>query len=201
MEKPQFFYSYISAKGRPASGWRIIRRHMPKTRKQKEAALQDAEKNLQGAKSVVFVGYHGLTVPEIEILRAQARADGIVLRVIKKTLLQRAFASQKLDINAKELGQGLAVAFSNSDEVAAAKLLAKFQKDHEVLKIYGGLLENKFVDASAIVSLSKLPGKLELYAKLVSSLNAPVSGFVNVLAGTMRGLVSVLNGIKDVKAI
>jgi len=157
------------------------------------------EKNLQSAKSVVFVGYHGLTVPEIEILRAQARAEGILLRVIKKTLLQRAFASQKLDINAKELGKDLAVAFSNSDEVAAAKILNKFKKEHDALKIYGGLLENKLIDAAAVLSLAKLPGKLELYAKLVGSMNAPVSGFVNVLSGTMRGLVNVLNGIKDAK--
>lgn len=174
---------------------------MPKTRQQKEEALQDAEKNLQSAKSVVFVGYHGLPVSDIEILRAQARADGVVLRVIKKTLLQRAFASQKLDINARQLGKDLAAAFSNSDEVAGAKLLAKFQKNHEALKIYGGVLENKFIDSTAILALSKLPGKLELYAKLVGSMNAPVSGFVNVLSGTMRGLVNVLNGIKDSKAV
>lgn len=172
---------------------------MPKTRKQKEQSLQDTEKNLQSAKSVVFVGYHGLTVADIDALRRQARAEGIVFRVIKKTLLQRAFASQKLDINAKELGESLAAAFSHSDEVAAAKILTKFKKEHDALKIYGGLLENKFMDATAVISLSKLPGKLELYAKLVGSMNAPVSGFVNVLSGTMRGLVNVLNGIKEAK--
>ena len=172
---------------------------MPKTRKQKEAALQDAQKNLEGAKSVIFVGYHGLTVPEIEVLRRQARQENIVLRVIKKTLLQRAFASNKLDINAKDLGASLAAAFSNSDEVAVAKLLAKFKKDHDALQIYGGILESKLIDNAAVISLSKLPGKLELYAKLVGTINAPISGLVNTLAGTMRGLVNVLNGIKDAK--
>lgn len=173
---------------------------MPKTRKQKEQALKEIETHLGDSKSIVFVGYHGLSVPDIEILRQEARKQGVLLRVVKKTLLQRAFSNKELNLKAKDLGTGLAVAFSLSDEVTAAKLLAKFQKDHEALKIYGGLLENKFVDGSAVLALSKLPGKLELYGKLVGSLNAPVSGLVNVLAGTMRGLVTVLNGIKDAKA-
>ncbi len=173
---------------------------MSKTRKQKEQTLKQAGADLSQAKALVFAGYHGLTVAEIDGLRRQLRAEQVKFQVIKKTLLQKAFAGANLDIDAKNIGADLAVAYGLSDEVAAAKLLAGFQKQHEALRIYGGVLENKFIDAAAVMSLAKLPSKLELYAKLVGSINAPVAGFVNTLGGVMRGLVNALNGIKDAKA-
>src|SRR3989344_1610907 len=166
---------------------------MAKTRKQKEGALEAVSADVAAAKAMVFTGYHGLSVPEVEKLRRALRAEKVSYRVIKKTLLQKAFSAGQIDIDAKGLGPDLAVAFGLADEVAAAKILAKFQKEHEALKIYGGLLENKFIDKAAVMSLAKLPGKQELYAKLVGSINAPVSGFVNALAGVTRSFVNVLN--------
>ena len=104
-----------------------------------------------------------------------------------------------IDVDIKNLGQGLAIAYAMSDEVSAAKILAKFQKENESLQIYGGVLENNFLDKDSILALSKLLSKPELYAKLVGSINAPVSGFINVLSGVMRGFMQVLNQIKDLK--
>ncbi|MBI4122478.1 MAG: 50S ribosomal protein L10 [Parcubacteria group bacterium] len=173
---------------------------MPKTRKQKETTLVAATQDAASAKSFVFVGYHGLSVPEIEELRKELRAEQVVFKVIKKTLLKKALNEHNMDVDVKNLGEGLAVAFGMSDEVGAAKVLAKFQKTHEALKIYGGILEAKFIDERGVSALAKLLSKPELYAKLVGSINAPVSGLVTVLAGTVRGLVNVLNGIKDAKA-
>ncbi|MDP1709806.1 MAG: 50S ribosomal protein L10, partial [Candidatus Komeilibacteria bacterium] len=109
---------------------------MSKTRKQKEEALKDVKSDVKEAKAMVFAGYHGLSVPEIEKLRKNLRAEQVSFRVIKKTLLQRAFTDNKIDVEAKNLGLGLAVAFGMSDEVAPAKILAKFQKEHDALKIY-----------------------------------------------------------------
>ena len=173
---------------------------MPKTRKQKEQTLSQVEADLGQAKSLVFAGYHGLTVADIDALRRELRSERVKFQVIKKTLLQKAFTNQKIEIEAKKIGADLAVAYGLNDEVAPAKLLAKFQKQHEALKIYGGMLENKFIDATTVLSLAKLPNKLELYAKLVGSINAPVAGFVNTLSGALRGLITALNGIKDAKA-
>lgn len=172
---------------------------MAKTRKQKEGALEAVTADVVAAKAMVFTGYHGLTVPQVEKLRRALRAEKVSYRVIKKTLLQKAFTDGKIDVNAKGVGPDLAVAFGLADEVAAAKILAKFKKEHDALKIYGGLLENKFIDAAAVMALSKLPSREELYAKLVGSINAPVSGFVNTLAGTVRSLMNVLSSIKDTK--
>ena len=172
---------------------------MPKTRQQKEEVLQELVKDVSESKAMVFLGYHGLTVPEIEDLRKKLREEMVEMKVIKKTLLQKAFAEQKMDINVKTLGDGLAVLLGKGDEVSPARIISEFKKEHEVVDIYGGILESTFIDETKVVSLAKLPGKQELYAKLVGSINSPVSGFVNVLAGNVRGLVNVLNGIKDAK--
>jgi|TARA_B100001971_G_C18199764_1_gene543809 large subunit ribosomal protein L10 len=172
---------------------------MPKTRHQKEETFAQAKEDTHAAKSIVFVGYHGLSVPQTEDLRKQLRDEQVKFQVIKKTLLKKVLDDAKLDIDVKNLGEGLAIAYAMNDEVSTAKVLANFQKDNEALTLYGGVLEEKFMNEAEVMALSKLLSKPELYAKLVGSINAPLSGFVNVLAGTMRGLVQVLNGIKDSK--
>ncbi|MEK7164691.1 MAG: 50S ribosomal protein L10, partial [Patescibacteria group bacterium] len=99
---------------------------MAKTRKQKEGVLEAVTGDVAAAKAMVFTGYHGLTVPEIEKLRRELRAEKVSYRVIKKTLLQKAFTAGKIEVDVKAVGPDLAVAFGLSDEVAAAKILAKF---------------------------------------------------------------------------
>ena len=173
---------------------------MPKTRKQKEEALKEAAELVKDAKSMVFVGYHGLSVAQLSELRRKLAAEQVTFQVIKKTLIKRVLDQAKLAVDVKNLGEGLAVAFALSDEVSAARVLAAFQKENEALKLYGGVMESAFIDEAGVVALSKLLSKPELYAKLVGSINAPISGFVNALAGTVRGLVNVLNGIRDAQA-
>jgi large subunit ribosomal protein L10 len=80
-----------------------------------------------------------------------------------------------------------------------AKLLNQFRAQHEAMKFIGGLLENKYIDAVKVLELANVPGKQELLAKLVGSINSPVSGFVNVLAGNLRGLVQVLKAMSEKK--
>ena len=172
---------------------------MPKSKQQKKETLDQTTEDVKGAKSIVFVGYHGLLVSQIEDLRNQLRQEQVKFQVIKKTLIKKVLDDAKLDIDVKNLGEGLAVAFGMNDEVSPAKVLAKFQKDNEALKIFGGVLEEKFMDEAEVVALSKLLSKPELYAKLVGSINAPVSGFVTVLSGNLRGLVTVLSAVKDAK--
>lgn len=173
---------------------------MAKTKAQKEAAALALAENLKSAKAAVFANFQGLTVPETEELRAQCRENNIVLTASKKTLLKRALSDVGLDVDTKAFEGGVAAAFGTDDEVAPAQVIAKFAKDHEIVTIFGGVLEGKYIDAAKVTELSKLPSKEELYAKLVGSLNSPVSGFVNVLAGNLRGLVGVLNAIKEQKA-
>jgi len=155
---------------------------------------------MQTAKSVVFANFQGLTVVDMESLRAECRENDITCVASKKTLVKRALSDAGLgDVDTKAFEGGVAAFFGNSDEVAAAKIVAKFAKDHEVVKVFGGVLEGSFIESEKVIALSKLPSKEELLAKMVGSLNAPVSGFVNVLAGNLRGLVNALSAIKDTK--
>jgi large subunit ribosomal protein L10 len=94
----------------------------------------------------------------------------------------------------------MALVFSYEDEIAPAKIIAKFKKEFEKkLDFFGGILEGKFITESEMSELASLPSREELYAKVVGSINSPISGFVNALAGNIRNLVYTLSAIKDKK--
>jgi large subunit ribosomal protein L10 len=175
---------------------------MPKSKLQKAEVLRDLTAKIGRAKSIVFANFNALTVKDNEDLRQKLRAENSEYYVAKKTLMDKAFKdSQFTDFNARELDGKVAAIFSYEDEVAPAKIVQGFRKDREDKIIFvGGILENRFITKAEVENLAKLPSKLELYAKLVGSINAPVSGFVNVLAGNLRGLVTALKAIADQKA-
>ncbi|MEK7073213.1 MAG: 50S ribosomal protein L10 [Patescibacteria group bacterium] len=172
---------------------------MPKTRAQKEATLKGLVEVMHGMKSVVFANYEGLKVQEIETLRKACKDQGVYYGVAKKTLLTRAFAEAGVAMDPATIDGNFATVIGLTDEVAPAKVLAAFAKDHEALVIKGGILEGKLIDVAMVKTLSKLPSRTELLGRLVGTLNAPVSGFVNVLAGNLRGLVTVLTRIQESK--
>jgi len=169
------------------------------TRKQKKEIVTDLAKKLKDSKAVVFSDYKGFSVKDMTMLRKELRKEGIDFKVTKKTLMDLAFKDAKMEVNINKMEGQLALAISSRDEVAAAKIMAKTAKENENLKILGGTLGVKFLEKKEVMSLSKLPGKDELLAKLVGTLNAPVSGFVNVLAGNLRGLINVLKAVADNK--
>lgn len=173
---------------------------MAKSKQSKEASIVKLVDGIKTAKSAVFANFQGLKVSESEELRAKCIEQDITYVASKKTLLRRALKDLNLDVDIKSFEGGVAVILGNQDEVAPAQTLARFAKDHELVKLFGGVLEGKFIDSTRVLELSKLPSKQELYAKLVGTMNAPVSGFVNVLAGNLRGLVTVLDAIKGTKA-
>ncbi len=174
---------------------------MPKTKQQKISTVSTLTDGLKAGKGVVFANFQGLTVAATEELRKKCRAEGVVITAAKKTLVKRACDEAGLEnVDPKSWTGGVATAVGLTDEVAPAKIICSFAKDHEQVVVYGGVLENKFISAAAVKSLSALPGKQELLGRLVGTLNAPVSGFVNVLAGNLRNLVGVINNIKEAKA-
>lgn len=172
---------------------------MAQTKEQKEAIVKDLADKLKVSKAVVFSDYKGLKVKDMTVLRRELRAEGVDLKVLKKTLINIALKDAGIEMDVKALEGQVAVAVSKNDEVAAAKIIAKMAKANENLKIVGGILGTKELTVKEIDALAKLPSKEELLAKLVGTLNAPVSGFVNVLAGNMRGLVTVLKAVADKK--
>ncbi len=171
---------------------------MAKNKTQKTEALEKLVKNIKGAKSMVFANYQGLKMTESEELRKLCRDGQVVYVATKKTLVQKALEEAGMNSEAiKGYDGAISVAFGTADEVAPAQIIAEFAKKHVAVRIFGGVLEGAFIDGVKVTALSKLPTKHQLLGQLVSTINAPVSGFVNVLAGNLRGLVNVLNAIKD----
>lgn len=165
---------------------------MPKTKAQKEVAVTSLVEDLAKAKSVVFTNFTGLKVKEVVELRKKCRDEQMHYVVAKKTLMNRAFKTAKLDVDAKQFPGEVATVLSFGDEVAPARVLVGYAKEHPALKPFGGILESRYVDAGTIQALAALPSKQELIAKVVGSIGAPLSGLVRVLAGNLRGLVQVL---------
>jgi len=176
---------------------------MPKNKNQKTEILSNLADKIKKSKSIIFTGFNALGVKDNESLRAKLRAENSEYYVAKKTLINRAFKNSKIDgLNTRDFEGKVAAIFSYEDEVAPAKIIGEFRKNKEKQnKIFflGGILENKLLSKEQVESLSKLPSKHELYGKLVGSLNAPISGFVNVLGGNLRNLVTVLKAISEKK--
>jgi large subunit ribosomal protein L10 len=174
---------------------------MPKSKQQKSEIVEALNDKIGRAKSVVFAQFGALKVKEAEDLRKQLKAENSEIYVAKKTLFNVAFKNSGLEnLNVRDYDGRVAAVFGYEDEVAPAKVIANFKKDKEKsdkINFLGGILENKLIDAAQVTALSALPSKQELYAKMVGSLNAPISGFVNVLAGNLRGLATVLKAIGE----
>jgi len=141
----------------------------------KKAVLVDGVvEKFNGSVSTVVVDYRGLTVGQVTELRKQLREADVEMRVIKNSILSRAADKAGLK-DLVELFQGpSAVAFSNEDAVAPAKILSKFAEEAEALQIKGGVIEGKIVDVAEIDALAKLPSRDGLLSMLLSVLQAPV---------------------------
>lgn len=175
---------------------------MPKSKIQKGEIFRDLNEKIKKSKSVIFAGFDALGVKDNEALRAKLRGENGEYYVAKKTLLNRALQENKLDINVRDFAGKVAAIFSYEDEVAPAKILGNFRKDKDKenrIFFLGGILDGKLLSKKDVESLSALPSKTELYAKLVGTLNAPISGFVNALGGNLRNLVNVLKAIEEKK--
>lgn len=169
------------------------------TKDQKKNIVKDLAEKIKNSKSVVFSDFKGLKVKDMTDLRKELRKEGTDMKVVKKTLMNLALKDAGIEMDTNKFEGQIAVTVSEQDEVAAAKIIAKFAKANENLKIVGGILGTKVLAKEEVTALAKLPSKEELLAKLVGTLNAPVSGFVNVLAGNIRGLVTVLKAVADKK--
>ncbi len=172
---------------------------MPKSKQQKKEILESLIEKLENSKAVTFFGFQGLKVKEIEELRKTCRENNLDYLVTKKTLLKIALDKLGVEISDPEVFAGEVAAVFSPDEVLGAKVVSKFAKSHEAVVLKGGILERKIIGQKDVMGLAKLPGKEELLAKMVGSIKAPVNGLVNVLAGNLRGLVQVLNAIKESK--
>ncbi|MBV9439847.1 MAG: 50S ribosomal protein L10 [Candidatus Eremiobacteraeota bacterium] len=166
----------------------------------KEATIDQLRERVAGAKNLFFTDYAGLTVEQISKLRGELRKDGSSLGVVKNTLFLRAVGGDLAAQLEAILAGPTAVVFAGEDPVAPAKALKTFSDGTKPLDVKGAYIEGRFVDARQVQALAALPSKPELLAKLLGTLNAPLTGLVRVLSGNQSGLVRVLNAIREQRA-
>lgn len=166
------------------------------TKKQAVTALAE---EIKKANVGILVDYKGITVADDTKLRKGLREAGDSYKVVKNTLLKRALADAGI-VGLDELLKSTTAIATGEDYVSAAKVLASYAKGNEDFKIKGGFLDGAAVDAAGIKNLAELPSKEVLVAQVLGGLNAPISGFVTVLNGTLKGLVVALNAIAEKQA-
>lgn len=172
---------------------------MPKSKQQKQELLEKLQEKLASSKAAVLSSDNGLNVKTVENLRKALKEKNAEYLVTKKTLLKKALGDLEGVESLEDLSGSVAISLSYEDEAIAANILNKFAKENAALQIGGGLLENRFILPEMVKRLASLPSKEVMLAKLVGTLQAPVSGFVGALKGNLRNLVGVLNAIKEKK--
>lgn len=168
-------------------------------RPDKEAAVKELQDKLKKSKSLVITDYIGLKVSEMTELRAKLREADVDYKVVKNTLAKIAADNSDLSEINEFLSGPTAIAFGIEDVVSPAKILNEFAEKHDVLEIKGGFLNGVIISKEKVESLAKIPSREELLAKAFATMKAPITGFVNVLSGNTRNLVSVLSQIKEQK--
>ena len=164
---------------------------------QKQEYVEQLTEKLNSSIAGVVVKYEGITVAEDTALRRKMREAGVDYAVVKNTMLRRAAEKTGLGELDNVLEGTTALALSETDHVAAAKILCEFAEKSKTFEVKAGFVEGKVIGAEEVKELAKMPPKEVLVAKVLGGLNAPISGFVGVLNANLRGLVVALNAIAE----
>ncbi|SDM42571.1 50S ribosomal protein L10 [Halarsenatibacter silvermanii] len=166
---------------------------------EKKAAVEELKEKFDESQSMVFTDFVGIDVETMTELREELREAGVEYKVVKNTLAS--IAADECEIEEiKEYFVGpTAIAFGMEDAVSPARVIVDFAEALEDLEIKGGFLNNQLIDQDRLESLAEVPSREALLGQVLAGMQSPLTGLVRVLNGNVRGLVQVLNRIKEQK--
>ena len=171
---------------------------MALNREAKAAVVAEISAEVAKAQSIVLVEYRGLEVGAVTVLRRQARAQGVYLRVLKNTLARRAVAGTPFEKLSDQMVGPLIYGLS-ADPVSAAKVLNTFAKDNDKLVLKAGAMPNTVLDQNGVKALAAMPSREELLAKLLGTMQAPIAQFVRTLNEVPGKFVRTVAAVRDQK--
>jgi len=168
-------------------------------RQEKVQELQNLTERFQKAKALIFADYRKLKVSEMNQLRSELRKSDCTLKVIKNRLAKRVLEQEGLKDLEQYIDGPTALAASETEIAGVAKALVEFAKDHEFLKLRGGLLEGKVIGLKEIDALAKLPSREVLLGRLLAAMNSPATNLACVLNAVPQKLVRTIDAIRETK--
>ena len=166
------------------------------TKKQKGVIVDELVEKLSRVSGLYIVDYVGLTVDDVQELRAQFREQKVDFKVAKNTLIKRALAEvDGLEIPDESLIGMTALAFGYTDPVAPAKVLKDFIKKHEKPALKSAILDGEFYDGSRLEEITKFPSREDMIAGILAGINEPATGIVRALIDPPKGIVSSIEAV------
>jgi large subunit ribosomal protein L10 len=169
-------------------------------RPEKVAQVQAIAEKLKNAKSIVMADYTGLKVEQMTAFRAICRGKGVECRVVKNRLAKIAASEAALEVLHDYLRGPTAFVLAAESQVEPAKVVVEFAKENEALKVKGGIVDGRYLAPDRIIALSTIPSREELLAKIMGSIQSPVTGVALAVRGVSGALVRAIDAVAKQKA-
>jgi large subunit ribosomal protein L10 len=169
-------------------------------RPEKVAEVATIATKLQGAQSIVLADFTGLSVAQLTEFRSKCREQAIECRVVKNRLARIAADNIEMAVIRDHFNGPTALILDTATQVGPAKIVVDFQKENEALTVKGGILDGRFLDAKEIVALSKVPSKDELIARMMGSINSPLTGLAMTVNAVVASLARAIDAVGQQKA-
>ncbi len=166
-------------------------------RDQKSAAIAEIAEQIEQADAVFAVDFRGISVPQAADVRTRLRDADASFRVVKNTLTERAADQAGADALKPLLEGPTALTFVRGDAALAAKAIATFNRETQLLSFKGGLLDGDALDAEQIIAISRLPAREVLYGQLVGVVASPITGLARGLNALLSGVAIALGAVRD----
>lgn len=173
---------------------------MAKTRSQKTELLEKYKDILKNKSGYLLVNSDKIDTATVTKLKVELKDLDANYAVVKNSIFKVALQEENQPLEAQNIDGPTAIIYFESDPTGPAKLVKETQKETELLDAKGGVFEGEFLSEERVMQLAEIPSKEVLLSKLVGSISAPLSGFMNAVTGNVRGLTMVLKGISEKKA-